>query len=297
MGKRRMVVGGDQSQRHALAVGQQTVARRLPDRAPEGHLEEEQVVAAAQGAGHLPGGRRCPELVQGVGAPIRTGRADRPYPGTRAEPARRGHRRPRHRQSRTRQFTVRQRRVAHAHGPVGRAHRTSRAAGCHVRHLEQTALGVGGPGDRARVSARRQHRLGEEAVQPKRAVRAVRLPYAAAQFGQLGAHGVRDAVGRRQDLAQRGDEIGEAVRRVGGTGRAECGDHRDGRGRGSGESASRAVCAARSSSAWSTAPEPSVPASRTAAAASCTARAAAHCSAVAARRSPARAPPSRPPPR
>ncbi|CAM5696064.1 hypothetical protein SGLAM104S_09146 [Streptomyces glaucescens] len=228
-------MGRRQPQGYARAVGQETVAGALAHRAQEGHLEEQQVPPAAQGSDYLLGGRHGPQPVQRLGAPGDTGRADRPYPCPGAEAAGRRDRGTGHGQARARQFTMGQSGVADPYGPVGCAHRPGGPAGRHVGHRVQASFGVGGPGDRARVTGRREHGLGEQPVQPQGAVRAVGLPYRAAQFGQTGARGVRDAVGGTEGGGQGGDEVGEAVRRVGGAGGAHPGHHGDRRGGGAGQ--------------------------------------------------------------
>lgn len=122
-------MGDGEPDRAALAVGQQTVPRRLPDRARQGDVEEEQTVAAAQGAGDLLRDRHRPQPVERLGAPGGTRRAHRPHPGPGAEPPRRGDGRAGHREARARQFTVGQGGVADPHGPVGGAGRPAGAPG------------------------------------------------------------------------------------------------------------------------------------------------------------------------
>jgi hypothetical protein len=117
--------------------------------------------------------------------------------------------------------------VPDAYGPVGRTHRPAGPSRDDIRDRTETALGIGRPGDRTRVSGRGEDGFGEEPVQPQGSVRGVRLPCGAAQGGEFGAGGARKAMGGPEDVAESGGQLGEAVRRIGAAGGAQLGDHGD----------------------------------------------------------------------
>ncbi len=235
VGKRGVVVGdGEPYENASRAPGEQAGAARFPYRSEEFDVEEEQVAAAAvrfrvagdgaQGAGGLFGGGRLPQRGERRLRPRRAPGGDGLDALAGAQAAVRRDRRPGNGQAGPAQLPVGERAVAQAHRPVGHAEGPARPSGRHVADREEPAVASGDPGADPAVSRVGDHGFGEQPVQAERAVRTVRAARPAADGGQLRPGRGSHAAGGAEEFGQGGDEVGGAVRRIAGAGRAQQGD-------------------------------------------------------------------------